>query len=192
VAQLPRGSRWENVGLAVHSTESKEVACDFAISAHASTDGPLTDKLTLPLPLCHVGLARTGPVEAYAAPPTSPPLPPPSLPCKENPQSSSVDPQVHIGATGPESIGATGATHVQLGLDSRHSLVWILSLGLSAGSPEEAAWKGMVITCSVFLVLGASAAARAVAHNSFSRLSGYGSTVLLSGLCVIMYGKYTK
>jgi hypothetical protein len=50
------------------------------------------------------------------------------------------------------------------------SLAWILSLGLSAGSPEWAAWKGMVLPYSVFLVLGAAAPARAVAHNSYLRL----------------------
>jgi hypothetical protein len=128
VAQLPRGSRWEYVGLAVHSTESKAVACDFAISAHPSTDGPLTNQLTLPLRNVGLGLTRTGHVEGYAAPPTSPPLlPPPSLPCKESPQSScSVDPLLHIGATGPESIGATGATHLQLGLDRK----WLTPLDL--------------------------------------------------------------
>jgi hypothetical protein len=42
--------------------------------------------------------------------------------------------------------------------------------------------KGMVLPYSVFLVLGAAAPARAVAHISYSRLSEYGSTVLLSGL----------
>jgi hypothetical protein len=40
----------------------------------------------------------------------------------------------------------------------------------------------MVFPYSVFLVLGAAAPARAVAHNSYSRLFEYGSTVLLSGL----------
>jgi hypothetical protein len=40
----------------------------------------------------------------------------------------------------------------------------------------------MVLTYSVFLVLGAAAPARAVAHNSYLRLSEYGSAVLLSGL----------
>jgi hypothetical protein len=40
----------------------------------------------------------------------------------------------------------------------------------------------MVLLYSVFLVLGAAAPARAVAHNSYSHLSEYGSTVLLSGL----------
>jgi hypothetical protein len=45
---------------------------------------------------------------------------------------------------------------------------------------EEAAWKGMVLPYSVFLVLGAAAPARAVANNS--RLSEYGSTVPLSSL----------
>jgi hypothetical protein len=40
----------------------------------------------------------------------------------------------------------------------------------------------MVLSHSVFFVLGAAAPARAVAHNSHSRLSKNGSTVLLSGL----------
>jgi hypothetical protein len=40
----------------------------------------------------------------------------------------------------------------------------------------------MVLPYSVFLVLGAAAPARAVAHNSYLRLSEYVSTVLLSGL----------
>jgi hypothetical protein len=59
---------------------------------------------------------------------------------------------------------------------SRHSLAWILSLGLSAGSPKKAAWKGMVLPYSVFLVLGAAAPARADAHNSYLRSleAGYG------------------
>jgi hypothetical protein len=61
---------------------------------------------------------------------------------------------------------------------SRHSLAWILSLGLSAGSPEKAAWKGMALPYSVFLVLGAAAPARAAAHNSYVRLSEYGNAVL--------------
>jgi hypothetical protein len=61
---------------------------------------------------------------------------------------------------------------------SRHSLVWILSLVLSAGSLEQAAWKGMVLPYSVFLVLGAAAPARAVALNSYLCLSEYGNAVL--------------
>jgi hypothetical protein len=61
---------------------------------------------------------------------------------------------------------------------SRHSLAWILSLGLSASSPKQAAWKGMVLPHSGFLVLGAAAPARAVAHNSYLRLSEYGNAVL--------------
>jgi hypothetical protein len=65
---------------------------------------------------------------------------------------------------------------------SRHSLAWILSLVLSAGSPEYAAWKGMVLPYSVFLVLGAAASARAVAHNSYLSLSEYSNAVLYSGL----------
>jgi hypothetical protein len=40
----------------------------------------------------------------------------------------------------------------------------------------------MVLPYSVFLVLGTAAPARAVAHNSYSRLYEYGSTALLSGL----------
>jgi hypothetical protein len=40
----------------------------------------------------------------------------------------------------------------------------------------------MVLMYWVFLVLGAAAPARAVAHNSYLRLSEYGSAVLLSGL----------
>jgi hypothetical protein len=40
----------------------------------------------------------------------------------------------------------------------------------------------MVLQYSVSLVLGEAAPARAVAHNSYLRLSGYGSAVLLSGL----------
>jgi hypothetical protein len=58
------------------------------------------------------------------------------------------------------------------------SLAWDFSLGLSAGSTEQAAWKGMVLPFSVFLVLGAAAPARAVAHNSYLRLSEYGNAVL--------------
>jgi hypothetical protein len=61
---------------------------------------------------------------------------------------------------------------------SHHSLAWILSLVLSAGSPEWAAWKGMVLPYSVFLVLGAAALARAVAHNSYLCLSEYSNAVL--------------
>jgi hypothetical protein len=41
----------------------------------------------------------------------------------------------------------------------------------------------MVLPYLVFLVLGAAAPARSVAHNSYSRLSEYDSTVLLGGLC---------
>jgi hypothetical protein len=40
----------------------------------------------------------------------------------------------------------------------------------------------MVLPYLDFLVLGAPAPARAVAQNSYSRLSEYGSTVLSSGL----------
>jgi hypothetical protein len=40
----------------------------------------------------------------------------------------------------------------------------------------------MVLPYSVFLVLGAAAPARAVAHNSYVRLSEYGNAVLQSGL----------
>jgi hypothetical protein len=40
----------------------------------------------------------------------------------------------------------------------------------------------MVLPYLVFLVLDAAAPARAVAHNSYSRLSEYSSAVLLSGL----------
>jgi hypothetical protein len=40
----------------------------------------------------------------------------------------------------------------------------------------------MVLPYSVFLVLGTAAPARAVAHNSYLRLSEYGNAVLLSGL----------
>jgi hypothetical protein len=61
---------------------------------------------------------------------------------------------------------------------SRHSLAWILSLGLSAGSPE----KGVVLPYSVFLVLRAAPPTRAVALNSYLRLCEYGSAVLVSGL----------
>jgi hypothetical protein len=61
---------------------------------------------------------------------------------------------------------------------SRHSLAWILSLGLSAGSPEKDFWKGMVLQYLGFLVLGATAPARAVAHNSYLRLSEYSNAVL--------------
>jgi hypothetical protein len=55
---------------------------------------------------------------------------------------------------------------------SRHSLTWILSLGLSAGSTELATGKGTVLPSSVFLVLGTASPARAVAHNSYSCPSG--------------------
>jgi hypothetical protein len=48
---------------------------------------------------------------------------------------------------------------------SRHSLAWILSPGLSAGSTELATGKGTVLPSSVFLVLGTASPARAVAHN---------------------------
>jgi hypothetical protein len=41
----------------------------------------------------------------------------------------------------------------------------------------------MVLPYSCFLVLGTAALARAVAHNSYLRLSEYGNAVLLSGLC---------
>jgi hypothetical protein len=40
----------------------------------------------------------------------------------------------------------------------------------------------MVLQYLVFLVLGAAAPARSVAHNSFSRLSEYDSPVLARGL----------
>jgi hypothetical protein len=69
-----------------------------------------------------------------------------------------------------------------LPMHSRHSLAWILSPVLPSGSSDQAAWKGMVLPYSISLILGAAAPARAVAHNSFSRLSEYCSTVLLSGL----------
>jgi hypothetical protein len=40
----------------------------------------------------------------------------------------------------------------------------------------------MILPYSVFLVLGAAARARAVAYNSYLRISEYGNAVLLSGL----------
>jgi hypothetical protein len=40
----------------------------------------------------------------------------------------------------------------------------------------------MVLPYSIFLVISAAALARAVALNFYSRLSEYGSTVLISGL----------
>jgi hypothetical protein len=40
----------------------------------------------------------------------------------------------------------------------------------------------MVLLYSIFLVLGAAAPTRAVAHNSYLCLSAYSSAVLLSGL----------
>jgi hypothetical protein len=44
--------------------------------------------------------------------------------------------------------------------------------------PRVGVWKGMVLLFSIFLVLGAAAPARAVAHNSYLRLSEYGNAVL--------------
>jgi hypothetical protein len=48
--------------------------------------------------------------------------------------------------------------------------------------PRVGRLEGHGIPVLGFLVLGAAAPARAVAHNSCSRLSEYGSAVLLSGL----------
>jgi hypothetical protein len=53
---------------------------------------------------------------------------------------------------------------------------------LSAGPPSLPLGSAWCYLYSVFLVLVAAAPARAVAHDSFSRLSAYGSTVLSSGL----------
>jgi hypothetical protein len=61
LAHLPRGSHWAQVGLAVQQAERKAVDCALAIVGQPTTDGPLTEQVTLPLRHGGLGLSRTSP-----------------------------------------------------------------------------------------------------------------------------------